>query len=86
VADQRTEAARRAVRARNGAGHAAPLPAVDAELLDDEDLDLFDDLDDLPVEGGPADGNGTGNGNGNGNGSAGARPPGGDRVPRGAVR
>ena len=25
----------------------------DAELLDDEDLDLFDDLDDLPVEGGP---------------------------------
>jgi hypothetical protein len=53
---------------------------VDAELLDDEDLDLFDDLDDLPVEGGPSDGNG------NGNGSAGARPPGGDRVPRGAVR
>ena len=84
VADQRTEAARRAVRARNGAGYVAPLPAVDAELLDDEDLDLFDDLDDLPVEGGPSDGNG--NGNGNGNGSAGARPPGGDRVPRGAVR
>ena len=83
MADQRTEAARRAVRARNGAGHAAPLPAVDAELLDDEDLDLFDDLDDLPVEGGPSD---NGNGNGNGNGSAGARPPGGDRVPRGAVR
>jgi AAA domain-containing protein len=82
VADQRTEAARRAVRARNGAGHPPPLPAVDAELLDDEDLDLFDDLDDLPVEGGPSDGNG----NGNGNGSAGARPPGGDRVPRGAVR
>jgi hypothetical protein len=80
VADQRTEAARRAVRARNGAGYVAPLPAVDPELLDDEDLDLFDDLDDLPVEGGPSDGNG------NGNGSAGARPPGGDRVPRGAVR
>ena len=55
---------------------------MDPELLDDEDLDLFDDLDDLPVEGGPSDGNG----NGNGNGSAGARPPGGDRVPRGAVR
>ena len=88
VADQRTEAARRAVRARNGAGYAPPRPAVDAELLDDEDLDLFDDLDDLPVEGGPSDGNGTGHGsgNGNGNGSAGARPPGGDRVPRGAVR
>ena len=82
VADQRTEAARRAVRARNGAGYVAPLPAVDAELLDDEDLDLFDDLDDLPVEGGPS----AGNGNGNGNGSAGARPPGADRVPRGAVR
>ena len=36
---------------------------MDAELLDDEDLDLFDDLDDLPVEGGPSDGNGNGNGN-----------------------
>ena len=84
VADQRTEAARRAVRARNGAGYVAPLPAVDAELLDDEDLDLFDDLDELPVEGGPSVGNG--NGNGNGNGSVGARPPGGDRIPRGAVR
>jgi hypothetical protein len=84
VADQRTEAARRAVRARNGAGYVAPLPAVDAELLDDEDLDLFDDLDELPVEGGPSAGNG--NGNGNGNGSAGARPPGSDRIPRGAVR
>ena len=59
VADQRTEAARRAVRARNGAGYVAPLPAVDAELLDDEDLDLFDDLDDLPEGGDPA-----GNGNG----------------------
>lgn len=80
VADERTEAARRAVRARTGAGYVAPLPAVDAELLDDEDLDLFDDLDDLPVEAGPADGDS------NGNGSAGARPPGGDRVPRGAVR
>ena len=80
VADQRTEAARRAVRARNGAGYVAPLPAVDAELLDDEDLDLFDDLDELPVEGGPSVGNG------NGNGSVGARPPGGDRIPRGAVR
>jgi len=83
VAADPTEVARRAVRARNGAGHPPALPA-DAELLDDEDLDLFDDLDDLPVEGGPSDGNG--NGNGNGNGSAGARPPGGDRVPRGAVR
>ena len=62
VADQRTEAARRAVRARNGAGYVAPLPAVDAELLDDEDLDLFDDLDDVPVEGGPSAGNGNGNG------------------------
>lgn len=80
VADQRTEAARRAVRARNGAGYVAPLPAVDAELLDDEDLDLFDDLDDLPAEAGPSDGNS------NGNGSAGARHPGVDRVPRGAVR
>ena len=80
VADQRTEAARRAVRARNGAGYVAPLPAVDAELLDDEDLDLFDDLDELPVEGGPSAGNG------NGNGAIGARPPGGDRLPRGAVR
>ena len=65
-----TEVARRAVRARNGAAHPAPLPA-DAELLDDEDLDLFDDLDDLPVEGR--------------NGSV-ARPSDGDRVPGGAVR
>jgi hypothetical protein len=75
VADQRTEAARRAVRARNGAGYVAPLPAVDPELLDDEDLDLFDDLDDLPVE----------DRNGNG-GPIAARPPEGDRVPGGAVR
>ena len=74
VADQRTEAARRAVRARNGSAHPALLPA-DAELLDDEDLDLFDDLDDLPVEGR----------NGNG-GPIAARPPEGDRVPGGAVR
>ena len=72
--DDPTEVARRAVRARNGSGYPAPLPA-DAELLDDEDLDLLDDLDDLPVEGR----------NGNG-GSVAARPPEGDRVPGGAVR
>ena len=48
--DDPTEVARRAVRARNGSAYPAPLPA-DAELLDDEDLDLLDDLDDLPVEG-----------------------------------
>ena len=72
--DDPTEVARRAVRARNGSAYPAPLPA-DAELLDDEDLDLLDDLDDLPVEGR----------NGNG-GSVAARPPEGDRVPGGAVR
>ena len=76
VADQRTEAARRAVRARNGAGYVAPLPAVDAELLDDEDLDLFDDLDDVPVEGGHPDGNGNGNGSGRGRCAAPGRRPG----------
>jgi hypothetical protein len=72
--DDPTEVARRAVRARNGSAHPALLPA-DAELLDDEDLDLFDDLDDLPVE----------DRNGNG-GPIAARPPEGDRVPGGAVR
>ncbi|MGZ8750725.1 MAG: ATP-binding protein, partial [Pseudonocardia sp.] len=72
--DDPTEVARRAVRARNGSAYPASLPA-DAELLDDEDLDLFDDLDDLPVEGR----------NGNG-GPIAARPPEGDRVPGGAVR
>src|SRR4029079_9932689 len=65
-----TDVDRRGVRARNGAAPPAPLPA-DAELLDDEDLDLFDDLDDLPVEGR--------------NGSV-ARPSDGDRAPRRAVR
>jgi hypothetical protein len=73
VSDERTEAARRAVRARNGAAHPAPLPA-DAELLDDEDLDLFDDLDDLPVE------------ERNGHGPVATRPSDGDRVHGGAVR
>ena len=72
--DDPTEVARRAVRARNGSGYPAELPA-DAELLDDEDLDLFDDLDELPAEGR----------NGNGS-SATTRPPEGDRVPGGAVR
>jgi len=81
VSDERTEAARRAVRAHNGAGHAPPpLSAAEAELLDDEDLDLFDDLDDLAVDGGRS------RGNGNGSGPAGSRSPGDDRVHGGAVR
>jgi hypothetical protein len=80
VSDERTEAARRAVRARNGAGHAPSLSAAEAELLDDEDLDLFDDLDDLAVDGGRS------RGNGNGSGPAGSRSPGDDRVHGGAVR
>jgi hypothetical protein len=80
VADERTEAARRAVRARNGAVHAPQLPATEAELLDDEDLDLFDDLDDVPVEGVPRGANGSRPG------PLGSRPPGGDRVHGGAVR
>ena len=81
VSDERTEAARRAVRARNGAGHAPPpLSAAEAELLDDEELDLFDDLDDLAVDGGRS------RGNGNGSGPAGSRSPGDDRVHGGAVR
>jgi hypothetical protein len=78
VADERTEAARRAVRARNGVGFAAPLPPPDAELFDDEDLDLFDDLDDLPIEGAHPDGNGSW--------PVGARPPGGGPVHGRAVR
>jgi hypothetical protein len=80
VSDERTEAARRAVRARNGAGHAPSLSAAEAELLDDEDLDLFDDLDDLAVDGGRS------RGNGNGSGPAGSRSPADDRVHGGAVR
>jgi hypothetical protein len=78
-------AAARAVRARNGAaGLVAPASVPTAaltaepELHDDEDLDLLDDLDDVPVAGDLA--------NGNGSAGAGARPGGGDRVHGGAVR
>ena len=52
-------------------GTLAPLPAVDAELLDDEDLDLFDDLDDAAGRGRPpatATATATANGNGIGRG------------------
>jgi hypothetical protein len=80
-----TELARRAVRAHSGAARpAVPVPAERVELFDDEDLDLFDDLDEVPAAGdAAAGGNGSG---GNGSGRLGAHPGGGDRVPGGAVR
>jgi AAA-like domain/LAGLIDADG-like domain len=77
--DDPTEAARRAVRARNGAPRlAVPAPADGTELLDDEDLDLFDDLDEVPEE--------PHSGTTNGSDRLGTHPGGGDRVPGGAVR
>jgi hypothetical protein len=77
--DDPTEAARRAVRARNGGARlTVPEPADGAELLDDEDLDLFDDLDEVPEE--------PHSGTTNGSDRHGTHPGGGDRVPGGAVR
>jgi hypothetical protein len=55
-----------------------PAPADGTELLDDEDLDLFDDLDEVPEE--------PHSGTTNGADRLGTPPGGGDRVPGGAVR
>jgi hypothetical protein len=75
-----TEGARRAVRMRNGAGRLPARAAADGtDLFDDEDLDLLDDLAEVPDD---ADGRAEANGSG----PSAARPGGGDRVPGGAVR
>jgi hypothetical protein len=70
---------RPAVPARNGAARAV-VPADGTELFDDEELDLFDDLDEVPAAAGDGDAPGSGSGR------VGARPGGGDRVRGGAVR
>ena len=59
-----------AVRARNGAARLA-VPADGTELFDDEELDLFDDLDEVP---GAGSDEAAGNGSGDGSGRVGAIP------------
>jgi hypothetical protein len=88
-----TEADRRAVRARNGAGRPAVLAPDPTELFDDEEVDHLDDLDEVPAgsdapvsNGSWANGSGGNGSGGKGSDRAGARPAGGDRVRGGAVR
>jgi hypothetical protein len=78
-----------AIRARNGASRPTAAITDGTELYDDEEVDLFDDLDEIPATGPnvPVGNVPVGNGSGgNGSGRVGAHPAGGDRVRGGAVR
>lgn len=83
---RRADPARAAVRGRDGVAGEPALPAAEAaELFDDEDLDLFEDLDE--PAGGAGDGRVAASGHVGANGSTRVvTGPGGDRVPGGAAR